>query len=307
MRLERVSRALLAALLIAASTGCASPDPEPSGEAPATEAAAEEATAKEATTLPADLNCADQDYVQRPGAAKDAFTSPTNFLRCTAGKYALCYYSGASPLPCDPSDQEGTSNCQCQVYEASTSAPMYVEIGGILNQCVYDETVAQCGADGSGCQNICIDKPGAPGCTDSSDAPMAVACDYIANNAFNPDAEFISTFSFAEVNVPNSDQVFSLGSNSENGQYAGCMTAPCSGETTNELGQSYTTCACPLWPTDGSSARYQFGRACTDGETNPDAPGYCTLDSGQVWSAAVNDILIHALVEHETGGDSESE
>lgn len=243
--------------------------------------------------------CADVPYVQRAGAAQDAFTSPTNFLRCTEGQYALCYYSGADPLPCKLDNFDATGYCECQVFVASDDAPMYVEIGGILNQCVYDETVTQCSEDGSGCQNICIDKPHAPGCGEGSttDLPVAAVCDYIADGTFNRAAEFISTFSLETVSVPETGKPFSLGSNDEQGRYAGCMTAPCTGQVTDGKQNLYTTCGCPLWPPDPKAPAqpYQFGRKCIDGEQDPLSPGHCGLRGDQVWSAAVNEAVTQSL------------
>ncbi|MEL7059332.1 MAG: hypothetical protein AAGN46_04805, partial [Acidobacteriota bacterium] len=238
-------------------------------------------------------NCASQPYEQRPAAARDSYSSPTNFLRCDSGEYALCYYSGADPLPCDLSTDE-TGDCQCQVFTASAEAPMYIEIGGILNACVYAETVEQCGANGAGCQNICTDHPSIPGCSATSTSRVAPACDYVADGTFNPAADVISTFSLATVSVPDGRGTFSIASNDANGQYAGCMTAPCTGSEIDADGNEYTTCACPLWPTDGSSADYQFGRRCHPGD-DPKSPRNCDLADDQVWSAAVDASLTSAI------------
>lgn len=272
----------LAVTLLFVLIGCApSEEPKPNDSAPA---ASEQVASEDSPGA-----CVDQPYVQRVLAAQDAFTSTASFLRCERGRYALCYYSGPSPLPCVPGEGS-TGDCQCQVFEASAEEPMYVEIGGILNQCVYEETVAECEPDGSGCSNMCADKPHAPGC-DGATPPSkeAPACHYIATKTFNPSADFISTFSFATVYVPGTEDAFEISSTSENDQYAGCMTAPCTG-TSGTPDQLYTTCACPLWPPDGGTAPFQYGRKCIEGETNPQSPGYCRLEDGQMWSAAVSDI-----------------
>ena len=267
---------------------------KPEETAPTTPGAASAPDAVEAVQAEAGT-CASQPYEQRPDAARDSFSSPTNFLRCDKGQYALCYYSGADPLPCDISADE-TGDCQCQVFTASSDAPMYIEIGGILNDCVYLETVEQCGENGAGCQNICTDKPDTPGCSATGTLPIAPACTYVATGTFNPDAEYISTFSFAQVSAPDTSSTFKIASNDANGQYAGCMTAPCTGSTTDALGNDYTTCTCPLWPNDGGSADYQYGRRCVSG-SDPTSPGNCDLSEGQIWSAAVDDSIAPAASE----------
>jgi len=230
--------------------------------------------------------CADQSYVVNPDAAQDLIASPTGFLRCTAGEYALCYYSGADPLPCTVEEASESAACQCQVLTASEQEPMYVLMTSILNLCAYTEAVEQCGEDGSGCYNICNDNPHSPQChglTLPEDQQQATVCDYVADGTFNPDASFISTFSFAKVAAPDTEETFSIACNDTTGQYAGCMTAPCGDEETDELGHRYVTCDCPVWPADGSSVDYQFGRRCDETST-----GNCTLAGGQVWSAAYN-------------------
>ena len=298
----RLTYVLLTLLVVAATTwllSCATPDTADSESAPAADSAPAESAETTDTTDPVDptdpvLRCAEEPYVERPDAAKDSFTSPTNFLSCSEGKYALCYYSGADPLPCTLA--ESTADCQCQLFEASQDDPMYVEIGGILNRCVYEQTVEQCGEDGSLCRNLCDERPDAPGCAgEPVGGPQAVACAYIAQGTFNPAATLISTFSFAQVVVPETGEAFKLGSHDEQGRYAGCMTAPCTGEVSGQHG-TYTTCACPLWPPEGT-ADYQFGRRCHPDEPNPLSPFYCDLKEGQVWSAAVNEAITSAAAE----------
>jgi hypothetical protein len=115
----------------------------------------------------------------------------------------------------------------------------------------------------------------------------APVCDSIVNGAFDADAAYISTFSFAHVVPQGGDEPFKLGSNQETGRYAGCMTASCSGETVDG-DNTYTQCDCPVFPAAGSQAPYQFGRHCAEPATNDSSsPGYCQLvDGQQVWSAA---------------------
>lgn len=231
-------------------------------------------------------SCADQPYVVNPDAAQDVVESPTNFLRCNSGDYALCYYSGADPLTCTVAESGESADCQCQVFTATEDQPMYVLMTSILNLCAFTEAVEQCGEDGSDCYNICNDDPHSPQChgiTLPDDQQQATVCDYIADGTFNAEADFISTFSFETVSAPNTDEAFNIACNDANGTYAGCMTASCDGEITDSQGHRYTDCDCPIWPTDGSSVDFQFGRRCDDNLT-----GNCAVSEGQIWSAAYN-------------------
>lgn len=236
--------------------------------------------------------CGDVPYKPRPGAAVDLIASPTNFLMCTSGRYALCYYSGADPLPCTVDESRENADCKCQVFEADEANPMYVDINSILDECAYQEAIEQCKEDGTGCLNICslpAAKKACDGVTSSPDLPEAYVCGYIASNDFDESADYISTFSFASVSVPKSGDAFAPPTcNRDFGQYAGCMTASCTGSTTDDNMNTYTSCSCPLWPVDGTEQRFQFGRVCVDG-SDKTSPGYCKLIEGeQVWSAAFN-------------------
>jgi hypothetical protein len=237
--------------------------------------------------------CANQPYVVNPDAAQDVIEHPTDFLRCTAGDYALCYYSGADPLPCTVEESGSSADCQCQIFTASQDQPMYVLMTSILNLCAYTETVEACGDDGTGCYNLCNDRPHSPQCS-QVELPtaqiLAPVCEYIAAGTFDKTADSISTFSFAQVEVPGSESTFALGCNDAAGPYAGCMTASCSGDEADEQGDRYTSCACPVWPSGGGSPDYQFGRRCAEGAVDSSSPGYCTLAEGQVWSAAYNPV-----------------
>lgn len=225
--------------------------------------------------------CADVKYVPRPDAAEDLLTQPSNFLKCTSGEYALCYYSGADPLPCTI-DESGThADCECQVFTATKEKPMYVDIQSILDACAYQEANTQCESDGSCCLNITPTSIG---------KNPAYVCDYIADGTFDPAADYISTFSFEVVSAPNRGGNFGIGCHDRVGQYAGCMTASCTGLRTDVEGNRYTTCSCPLWPLDGTDQPYQFGRACDADSTKQIATeaGNCALGPNQVWSAAYN-------------------
>ena len=180
-------------------------------------------------------------------AAANIIEAPSNMLACTGGDYALCYYAGAEPSPCKTDPGKGVAYCECEKFTASAEEVYMVDINSILNTCVYIETIAKCGHDGSGCG---VD-----------DAPV---CDYIRNNTLIPGADLISTFSTECVDD------YQFGSTSCEGFYAGCMTAPC-WEKPDAEGNAQVICECPLY--DGP---YQFGRA----------GGECDAGSGLVWSAA---------------------
>ena len=90
----------------------------------------------------------------------------SNFLPCRGGPFALCYYSGPSTGPEDLSctlTPDGLyANCQC--FDIPFGV-YFVDINAILNHSVYENTVAQCGIDGSLCQTtnsapVCHDQSG---------------------------------------------------------------------------------------------------------------------------------------------------
>lgn len=74
----------------------------------------------------------------------------SNFLPCRGGPFALCYYSGPSTgsedLSCTLTPDGQYANCKC--FNIPYGA-YFVDINGILNHSVYENTVAQCGSDGS--------------------------------------------------------------------------------------------------------------------------------------------------------------
>lgn len=186
-------------------------------------------------------------------APADVVTGSASMLRCDSGAYALCYYSGAEPMPCVVDEEKGVASCECLKLEPDVEHPEYiVVINSILNTCVYVESVAQCGHSGENCAGT---------------VGEAEVCDYVEQNELIPGADLISTFSFAPVGD------FELGCTECEGTYAGCMTAPCY-ERMNDEGESVVVCDCPLY--DGP---YQFGRR---GDYT------CDAGDGLVWSAAYN-------------------
>jgi hypothetical protein len=229
--------------------------------------------------------------------------------------YALCFFSGPlSPtgtktaaatnktLSCLPDFNTGIANCQCQVYSTTS---YYVDINSILNMGAFWQTVKACGPDGRGCKNIagcddsgnpktsCGGSP-CPPCTDK----VAPVCDYVAAQPFDTNAglypqsrhasmsrvDLVSTFSYAMSGpasaTPNAGYGYQLGSTActNNGVYAGCMTAPCAyPEGSTKADGSIVNCACPMWQGD-----YQIGQAQADLQ----ATMVCPVDAGWVWSAA---------------------
>src|SRR5208283_1619397 len=111
---------------------------------------------------------------------------------------------------------------------------------------VYEDTIAQCGADGSLCATL-------------NSAPV---CANVNRGNLIPGSSVYSTFSFDC--VPENG----IGlTNCAQEQYAGCMTAPCF--KTSQAG--IVNCSCPTF-----NGPYQVGQ-------NDQA---CTLDDNLVWSAA---------------------
>ena len=201
-------------------------------------------------------------------AFADVILEPVNFLPCEGGPIALCYYSGPETdatglgleLPCVQTLDGTTANCEC--FEVSYGK-YFVDINAILNLDVYNDTIAECGTDGSGCQG-------------TNSAPV---CESINNGTFSPGTDMISTFSFG--------CVASEGIGSTNCEdktlYAGCMTAPCT--RTSEEG--IVNCLCPTF--DGP---FQVG---LNDQT-------CNLGGDLVWSAAYNPNVSGTTPTPPTGG-----
>jgi hypothetical protein len=157
-------------------------------------------------------------------AYRDVVEHPTNFLACTS-QFALCFHSGAKPLPCKLSKDGRFANCTCTVETGLN----FVLINAILNREVYDKTIEKCDVDGSDC-------------TTPDTAPV---CKFLPKGKLIPGAQVISTFDRASTtaitdalttppplsNVKNCD-----------GPFAGCMTAPC---TFTKDGNA--ECSCPVF------------------------------------------------------------
>jgi hypothetical protein len=199
-------------------------------------------------------------------AFADIILEPVNFLPCEGGPIALCYYSGPDTeisgqvLPCELTLDGTAANCKC--FEIPYGK-YFVDINAILNLDIYNDTIEQCGTDGSGCQT-------------TNSAPV---CDTINNGTFAPGNDLISTFSFEC--VPEEG----IGSTNCEDQtlYAGCMTAPCA--RTSEEGM--VNCLCPTF--DGP---FQIG-------LNDQS---CNLGGDLVWSAAYNPNVTGTTPKPPTGG-----
>lgn len=178
----------------------------------------------------------------------------SNFVACKGGPYAVCYYSGPSDgstdLSCRLSEDGRFANCKCFAVPWGV---YFVDINAILNYDIYQQTVAVCGSDGSGCSST----------ANTNKAPV---CEAINKNQFIPGADLISTFSFDCVPTNGLGQT-----NCEPSLYAGCMTAPCQFTETPGI----VECSCPTF-----NGPYQVGTTLADPEEE------CTLGNNLVWSAA---------------------
>ena len=171
----------------------------------------------------------------------------SNFLPCRGGPFSLCYYSGPNTGPEDLSctlTPDGLyANCKC--FDIPYGV-FFVDINGILNHSIYEQTVAQCGSDGSLCGTL-------------NSAPV---CQAVNQGKLIPGTDLYSTFSFDCVPTNGIGQT-----NCSQAPYVGCMTAPCF-----KTGQpGIDRCSCPVF--DGP---YQVG------QNNQE----CTLGGDLVWSAA---------------------
>jgi hypothetical protein len=184
-------------------------------------------------------------------AFRDTILGSSYMVPCTE-QYALCFHSGADPLPCTLTKDGKYANCTCTVG-TSTS---YVLITAILNYNVYLDTLATCGDDGSKC-------------TTPDSAPV---CADLRKGKLIPDANVISTYD------PDSREeilaAITAGSDSItacNGPYAACMTAPCKLKKSGDA-----VCTCPVF----------HGRFQLLGTTNS-----CSLGDNLVPSASYIPVL----------------
>ncbi len=164
-------------------------------------------------------------------AYRDTVLEPSNFLQCT-GQFALCFHSGAEPLPCRLTEDGRFANCTCTVQDGTN----FVLITAILNYPVYLDTIDPdaCGPDGASCKNI----------LDPGNTQVAPVCEFLRNGRLIPGAQVISTYDPDSTNAIK-DDIPPAGTVLTNcdGPFAGCMTAPC------KLNKDGTTaqCLCPVF------------------------------------------------------------
>src|SRR5579862_1265565 len=180
-------------------------------------------------------------------AYADITLTPSNFVPCRGGPFALCYYSGPASGPenlsCTTTANGKYANCNC--FDIPYGV-YFVDINAILNHAVYMKTVAKCGADGSNCAKL-------------NSAPV---CANVNQGNLIPGTSVYSTFSFDCV-PENGLGVTNCGA----APYAGCMTAPCFATAQPGI----VNCSCPVF-----NGPYQVGQ-------NDQA---CSLGDKLVWSAA---------------------
>jgi hypothetical protein len=226
-----------------------------------------------------EINTCTTNSSSSPCAWADVAERKENYLACrldTTGPVALCYYSGVPGAPlftpsCTFSQAKNAAECQC--YQISAGRPTganysYVLINSILNKNVYEDTVAACGQDGSGCLNAT--NPSDPG---KKQAPV---CDAIRNKTLFPRADLISDFSpilFDVKGVTSFQCPAQPGAN----RYAGCMTAPCkrTGKTDVTTGLPLVRCTCPIYNGPNQVGNPQIA-----------AGGFSCSPTPHVWSSA---------------------
>ena len=188
-------------------------------------------------------------------AYRDTVERIENMVPCT-GRFALCFESGPEPLPCVLSPDGRFADCKCTIREELN----FVLISAILNYSVYLDTVAVCGADGSGCSDI---------------PDKAPVCRAIRDKRLIPGADVISTFGLDSQSAIRASLISGPDGPDlticPKGPYVGCMTAPC-----QETRSGFAECSCPaFW---GPFQLHQ-------------ADAQCTLSDDLVWSASYTPAL----------------
>ena len=187
-------------------------------------------------------------------AYRDTDLAATNFLPCT-GQYALCFESGPEPLPCELTPDGRFANCKCAVKTGIN----FVLITSILNEQVYQDTVAKCGADGAGCTAI----DSAPVCQAMQTGTLIPGADVISD--WSPDVQRLLT----EGGAPALRVC-----NQQKDPYAGCMTAPCKLTSATDA-----ECSCPIfW---GTFQLFGDGTQCNLGGDLVNSASYDPARDGQ--------------------------
>ena len=102
-------------------------------------------------------------------------------------------------------------------------------ISPILNEKVYQETVAQCGSNGAGCTVDTVKTNPAPVCKAMQDGTLIPGADVISD--WSPDAQRVLTEGFPPPALI-----------CDRSPYAGCMTAPCKFTPSGDA-----VCSCPIF------------------------------------------------------------
>lgn len=147
-------------------------------------------------------------------------TSSSDWITCF-GPYALCFYAQCTPVP---GSAESISACPC--FE--TFGVNFVDINAILNNDVYNET-----------KIFCTNNPGA--CQQPNLAPV---CQSLNSGSFLQGATIFSDFGLYRA---AKEPIGSTDCTNQPGKYAGCMTAPCFGQTRpgTDPGTTMIECECP--------------------------------------------------------------
>jgi len=176
------------------------------------------------------------------------------FLPCTE-QFALCFHSGAAPDTCTVNSTGRFAKCICTV----NTSVNFVLIDAILNYDVYQQTVAACGIDGSGCQ-----KP--------DSAPV---CQYLTKGKLLPGAKVISTYDITSYD--DVIQALEEGPSAVTqctGAYAECMTAGCQFQK-----DGTALCKCPIF--HGKFQLFGSNAQCSLGDNLVPSASYSPLlDSG---------------------------
>jgi len=251
-------------------------------------------------------SCAWADAVAVPTAPDAA----KYFLACSLpandNPIALCYYSGVPGEPqytpsCTVSQDRNAAECNCYEITAKTAGATgqysysYVEITSILNQDVYNQTIADCpvGSDGNyTCLTLADVQAGN---TTKMQAPHL--CTALTNqpNGIFPGADLVSDFS--EIgNSPDNPGIpppltkpYACPTNPPptGNTYAACMTAPCThtGRIDPLTKLPLALCTCPTY--DGPN---QVGNPQIEGpppfSCSPTGPPYGPTGLPWVWSSA---------------------
>ena len=208
----------------------------------------------------------------------DAVMAPTlpdaakYFLACSlpanGNPIALCYYSGVPGAPqytpsCNVSQGGNAAECDC--YEINANTPgatgkysySYVEITAILNQDLYNQTLADCPVGSDGNYTCLTFADVQAGNTMIKQAPHLCAALTSQPNGIFPGADLISDFSEIGNNPDNpgippplsNPYACPVNPPPPGDNYAACMTAPCShtGKIDPHTQLPLAKCTCPTF------------------------------------------------------------